>query len=118
MSESYKLGKEGEQIAVSFLKKKNYKILDLNFRFQKAEIDIVAEVKNTLVIVEVKTRTSDYTPIESSINDKKLKLITLAANEYLIRNKINLETRFDIIYIIKKINTTDIKHIKNAFVAF
>ncbi|MBI3282497.1 YraN family protein [Candidatus Curtissbacteria bacterium] len=52
------LGKHGEDIAARYLLKHGYKIIDRNFRIRGGEIDIVAIEKNTLVVVEVKTRTS------------------------------------------------------------
>ena len=55
------LGKKGERLAIDYLIKKGYAILDENWRFQKAEVDIIAQIKDTLVAVEVKTRsTSDF----------------------------------------------------------
>ena len=54
------LGKKGEQLAVDFLQKKGYTILDRNWRFKKAEVDIIAQKEQILAIVEVKTRSSNY----------------------------------------------------------
>jgi len=52
------LGKKGEELAVEFLRKEGYKILDRNWTFQKAEIDIIAQKESLLAIIEVKTRSS------------------------------------------------------------
>ena len=54
------LGKKGEALAVEFLQKNNYQILELNWRFKKAEIDVIAKKNDVLAVVEVKTRSSNY----------------------------------------------------------
>ena len=58
MAEHNDLGKLGEEMAVEFLRKDGYTILQTNYTFQKAEIDILAQKENTLAVVEVKTRSS------------------------------------------------------------
>lgn len=113
------LGKEGEKIAVDYLVKKGYKILEKNWRYQKAEVDIIAEYKNTLAIVEVKTRTNSYfgNP-QDFINPKKIKLLVSAANEYVISKNLEVDVRFDIVAIITNKKVTEIEHLKNAFLYF
>ncbi|RLC55340.1 MAG: endonuclease, partial [Candidatus Cloacimonadota bacterium] len=54
MAQHNELGKEGEQIAVDFLIQKGYEIKERNWRFKKAEIDIIAQLENVLIAVEVK----------------------------------------------------------------
>ncbi len=58
MAEHNELGKKGENLAVEFLQKEGYKILDRNWTFQKAEIDIIAQKDEILAVIEVKTRSS------------------------------------------------------------
>ena len=58
MAEHNELGKQGEKLAVEFLQKSGYDILETNWVFQKAEIDIIAQKENILAVVEVKTRSS------------------------------------------------------------
>ena len=53
-----KLGKEGELIAFMFLQKENFRVLKTNWRYQKSEVDIIAQKDNFLVFIEVKTRGS------------------------------------------------------------
>ena len=60
MAEHNELGKKGEALAASFVCKLGYKILIKNYRYKKLELDIVAEYKNELIIIEVKTRHSRY----------------------------------------------------------
>ena len=55
MSTSYKLGRQGEARAAAFLKQKNYRILEKNYRHRKAEVDLIALKDNLLIAVEIKT---------------------------------------------------------------
>lgn len=113
------LGKRGEVLAANLLLEKGYKILEKNYRFLKAEVDIIAQKENTLVAVEVKTRTSNYfgRP-EDSINQKKIKLLTEAVDNYVVKRDLDLEVRFDVISIIYKENNIKTNHIKDAFLHF
>ena len=72
MSLSNQLGREGEDLAAQYLLKNGYQILERNYRYRKAEIDIIALKEETLAIVEVKSRTSSYfgSP-ESFVSQKK-----------------------------------------------
>ncbi|MBE9482647.1 MAG: YraN family protein [Chloroflexi bacterium] len=74
------VGKLGEKEARKFLKKRGYRIRETGFRCRHGEIDIVAQQKDYLVFVEVRTRSSlDFgTPEESITQAKKKKLVTLA----------------------------------------
>ena len=97
------LGKQGEKTAVAYLAKNGYDILEQNFYFDKAEIDIIAQKnKETIVVVEVKTRNSNFfgNP-QDFVSPSKIKLLVKAANEYIISKNIDVEVRFDIIAIIK-----------------
>lgn len=119
MAEHYELGKEGEQIAVNYLKEKGYQILEKNWRYLKAEIDIVAQIGNTVAIVEVKTRsTNEFGNPQDFINPKKVKLLVGAANEYVIQRELDVEVRFDIIAIIKTASNLEIEHLEDAFFYF
>ena len=113
------LGKKGEDLAEEFLKKNNYQVLERNWRFKKAEIDIIAKKNNVLAIIEVKTRSSNYfgNP-QDFVNQKKIQLMVEAINEYVISKDLDVEVRFDIVAIIKNKNTTNIEHLKDAFLHF
>lgn len=88
MKISNPLGREGEEIAAKYLQKLGFKIIDRNFRARNTELDIVAIQNNTLVFVEVKTRTSDKfgTPFEQ-IAYWKLKSLIKAAQHYKLTHK-------------------------------
>ena len=79
MADHNEFGKLAEELAESFLVQKNYKILAKNFRYQKAEIDIIAEFENQIIIVEVKARKTDAFMLpQEAINKRKIKLIVSA----------------------------------------
>jgi putative endonuclease len=109
-------GTHGEEIASAFLEKKGYKILFRNWQYKHKEIDIVAQTTNELVIVEVKTRALDslISPLEA-VNMKKQRLIIEAANAFIEKHNVNLETRFDIVTIVYSSGKYTIEHIENAF---
>ena len=116
MAEHNELGNWGEDMAVDFLVDKGYEIKERNWRFKKAEVDIIATMENTLVAVEVKTRSTDYfgNP-QDFIKAKKIKLLVKAVDEYVNRNDLDVEVRFDVIAIIKTENEIKIEHLEDAF---
>jgi putative endonuclease len=119
MAEHNDLGKLGEEMAVIFLKKNGYAILETNWTFQKAEIDIIAQKENTLAIVEVKTRSSlEFGLPQDFVKPKKIQLLVKAVNEYLIFNDLDLEVRFDIISVYKENKEMKIEHLEDAFYYF
>ena len=119
MAEHNELGKKGEQLAIDYLIKKGYKILHKNWRYLKAEVDIIVQKENTLIAVEVKTRTSDYFgDPQDFITKKKIQLLVMAMNEYVISKDLDIEVRFDIIAILQNKNKTTIDHIEDAFLYF
>lgn len=119
MAIHYELGKKGEQLAVDYLLKSNYEILERNYRFQKAEVDIIAQKDTILAIVEVKTRsTIDFGNPQDFVKPKQIKNLVKAVDEYITKNDIHLEVRFDIIAIVKAKNKFEIEHLENAFYHF
>lgn len=120
MAKHNELGKEGEQIAVDLLLQKGYTIIDRNWRFQKAEIDIIAQIESkTLVVVEVKTRSNSFigNP-EEFVTKKKIKLLVKAANEYIVSKNLDVEVRFDIIAVLKNAKYQKVEHLEDAFYFF
>ncbi|AIG29010.1 YraN family protein [Flavobacterium psychrophilum] len=119
MAEHNDLGKFGEDLSVEFLQKKGYSILETNWTFQKAEIDIIAQKENILVIVEVKTRSSiDFGSPQDFVKPAKIQLLVKAVNEYVISNDLDLEIRFDIIAVYKERKEFKIEHFEDAFYHF
>lgn len=119
MAEHNDLGKLGEELAIAHLKKEGYTILETNWVFQKAEIDIIAKKGTVLAIVEVKTRSSaDFGLPQDFVKPKKIQLLVKAVNEYIITNDLETDARFDIIAVQKKGDTYDIEHLEDAFYYF
>ena len=116
MAKHNKLGKEGELIAFMFLQKENFHILKTNWRYQKAEVDIIAQKDGFLVFIEVKTRSSKkFGRPEDAIDKKKIALYKDAAEGYLEQYPTEDEIRFDVVSIIIGKDGTQIEHIPNAF---
>lgn len=83
-----KLGDYGENLAESFLKKNGYKIIERNFRIRGGELDIIALDKDTLVYVEVKTRSNNRFGLpEESVTNSKINFIKKAALFYKSQRK-------------------------------
>lgn len=118
MSKSREIGKFGEDVAVSFLRSKGYSIIDRNYHSRYGEIDIIAQEKNFLVFIEVKTRkeNSMVTAFEA-VDTIKQKKIIKTAMIYLMNHKIDLQPRFDVIEVlIKKSGSVKaVNQIENAF---
>ncbi|MBL4708002.1 MAG: YraN family protein [Flavobacteriales bacterium] len=118
MAEHNIIGERGEAIALSFLQKKAYVILESNWWFQKAEIDIITKFGNQLVIVEVKTRTSEeFESPKEAVTIAKQKRIVKAADAFIQERDIDLECRFDIVSVLLQGNQITIEHIEDAFSA-
>lgn len=112
-------GKQGEDLAVTFIQKQGYTIVARNFYYQKAEIDIIAQKDDVLCIVEVKWRKSDVhgAPYEF-VTPKKRKLLARAAEFFIQKHNWQGETRFDIISITGVLPNITIEHIQSAFYFF
>ena len=119
MAQHNQLGKKGEQLAVDFLLKNGYDIVERNYRFDKAEVDIIAKQKDTLAIVEVKTRsTIDFGNPQDFVKPKQIQRLVKAVDEYVTTNDLDVEVRFDIIAIVKERKGFSIEHLENAFYHF
>lgn len=95
------IGAKGEQLAVRFLKKNRYKILQRNYRCKNGEIDIICYDHGIIAFVEVKTRySSRYGPPELSVTEAKKRQIIKVALHYLAKKKIeSINLRFDVVSI-------------------
>ena len=119
MAEHNELGTLGEELALEFLEKNGYEILETNWTFQKAEVDIIAKKESVLAVIEVKTRSSiEFGLPQDFVKPKKIQLLVKAINEYVISNDLDLEVRFDIIAIQKENKGFLIEHIEDAFYYF
>lgn len=110
------LGKLGEDLAVQYLTDKGYEILERNWHNIHKEVDIIAKDGQYLVIVEVKTRQNDeYGEPDLAVTKRKQRMLIAAANAYISRKELDMETRFDIISIVVKDSDPVIEHIEDAF---
>lgn len=118
MTSPDELGKKGEEVANQYLLKNGYKILERNWKYGHKEIDIIALKDDEIVVVEVKTRESDYfeEPWEA-VSTRKIRNIVEVADAWLIWKKIDLETRFDVISVIflNDVNY-ELTHFEGAFI--
>ncbi len=120
MAEHNDFGNLAEDLAVSFLVEKGYKILLRNFRYQRAEIDIIASFAGQIIIVEVKARGTDlFLAPEDAVTKSKIKSIVTAADQYMKQNESNHEVRFDIITVLPdESRKLKITHLEDAFQSF
>jgi len=116
MAEHNEFGKKGEEIARHYLVGKGYKIMETNWVSGKNEIDIIAREGKYIIVVEVKTRHSNYSgEPETAVTREKQKSLIRAANAYIRMMNIDLEVRFDIISILIIKGKEQINHIEDAF---
>jgi putative endonuclease len=112
------IGDSGENIAAAYLESKDWLIFDRNYRFEKAEVDIVATDRNYIVFIEVKTRSGTYfgRP-EEYVTSQKEANIKKAAEAWIYERKMETAVvRFDIISIVKNGNEApEITHFEDAF---
>lgn len=109
-------GKKGESLAKNFLIKKGYTVVDTNFRAKTGEIDIVAKKNETIVFIEVKSRsTLSYGYPYEAVGYKKQQKIINTAQYYILLHKLStFNYRFDIIEVFLN-QSYRINHIENAF---
>jgi len=113
---SKELGKRGEEIAAEYLTKNGYRIRHRNWHFGHKELDIVATFNNMLVIVEVKTRWTNYwEEPKESVRRKKQRFIIEAAEAYVQSFNLDMDVQFDVISIVLLGNAHELEHIQDAF---
>ncbi|WP_080903199.1 YraN family protein [Parabacteroides sp. Marseille-P3160] len=111
-------GKEGERRAQAYLTARGYTLLHMNWRWHRYELDIVATDGRELVVVEVKTRSSDFLLApEEAVDREKIRRIVCAADAYVRQFHISLPIRFDVIALVKEGEDFRLEHLKDAFYA-
>ena len=112
------LGSRGEDLAVRYLKKKGYKVIERNYRCQWGEIDLVARDKETLIFVEIKSRSSSEFGLPQDAVDrfKQEKLIQVA-KAYMAEHRLpeNIPARFDVVAVQLTPSGPEMELIKDAF---
>ena len=110
------LGEQGETIAAIRLQQHGYKLITKNWRFKHKEIDIIAQKDGKIVFVEVKTRSNTFFEAPSeAVTIKKQRLLIEAANQYMIKNNIDMEARFDVVSVIISGGKEVVEIMENAF---
>nr|WP_319399975.1 YraN family protein [uncultured Carboxylicivirga sp.] len=116
MANHNELGKEGEEYAARYLIEQGFRIVDRNWRYNRKELDIIAYDNSHLVIVEVKTRSTDgWEHPKEAITPSKIRFIVEATEAYVIEKNIQEEIRFDVITIIPEDGEWKVEHIREAF---
>jgi len=119
MAQHNELGKKGEEMAVAYLQEKGYEIVTRNFRYQKAEVDIIARKEGVLAVVEVKTRSSpDFGAPEDFVKRKQINSLVNAIDFFVNDHALDVDVRFDIIAIVKNDTGTEVQHLEDAFLYF
>ena len=110
------LGNKGEAIAAKYLIAEGYVIVERNWRHKRSEIDLICKKENTLVFVEVKTRSSTaFGEPEDAVDEKKAAKVIEGAEEYIFRYDWSYEIRFDIVSVLIEKNRHKILHLQDAF---
>jgi len=111
------LGKKGEDLALRFLKKRGYRIIEQNYVCKMGEMDLIAKEKDTLVFIEVKTRTSmDFGPPQLAVTEFKQRQLSKVALNFLKEKKIeDVKARFDVVAILLTPGREEIELIRDAF---
>jgi len=117
MMQKKALGKKGEEVALRFLKKKGYRIIEKNYVCKLGEMDIIAKEKDTLVFVEVKTRTTtEFGPPQLAVNSSKQRQLSKVALNYLKEKHLEeVKARFDVMAILLAQKGEEIELIRDAF---
>ncbi len=120
MADHNDFGKLAEDLSVEYLQKNGYTILERNFRWQKAEIDIIAEFENQIIIIEVKARANDhFMEPQEAVKPGKIRSIVKAADYFMSAKNLQKEVRFDIVSVLKNPDgSLQITHLPDAFEAF
>jgi len=113
-------GNRGEQIALDFLKKKNFKLVKSGYRTRFGEIDLIVKDSHYIVFVEVKLRKNPgFASARESVGKAKQARIIKTAGMWLVFSETDLQPRFDVIeiYVPDGLNSKnpEIIHIENAF---
>ena len=109
-------GRQGEKMAAAWLIQHGYTILHQQFRYERKEIDLIAQKDDCLIFVEVKLRKNNaFGYPEEAVNERKQAYIRLVAEHYLHTTDWQGNIRFDIIAITQNREETEIMHFEDAF---
>jgi putative endonuclease len=116
MAKHLKQGQQAEGMAARYLLHEGYQILETNYRFGRAEVDIIGQIGQLIVFVEVKSRQNTlHGNPEDSINEHKKRMLFQAADAYQLVKNWNKEIRFDAISVNFYPQAVKIEHFEDAF---
>ncbi len=122
MAAHNELGKWGEELAMRYLEGQGYAVLHHDWKCGRRDLDIIAVTpeRDTLVVVEVKTRRNNlFTEPEEAVTPQKMRNIGIAANVYMKTQRVGLPLRFDIIAVTGTCDAeAEVNHIKDAFIPY
>lgn len=116
MRSTVEKGRIAESFALEFLEKKGLHLKERNFRSGHKEIDLIMESDDTLHIIEVKSLggNSPADPLEK-VDNRKRRLIALAAGHYVALHNIEKEVQFDVVSVVQKGTEFELEYLPNAF---
>lgn len=116
MAEHNLLGSKGEMLAARYLMEQGFAIRDYNWRSGHKEIDLVAQERDVVVFVEVKTRRNDeFGDALNAVTPAKMQRLIVAAEAYVKMKHIDNDVRFDVVTVVGSGDTHIIEHIREAF---
>ena len=120
MTDTRQLGRFGEAVAAEYLRKKGYRLLGLNYRTRRGEIDLIASEGRYLVFAEVKLRKSSaFAQAREFVTPAKQRRVIAAAEDWLQKHPGTLQPRFDVLEVYAPEGTQTrepvIRHWENAF---
>jgi len=115
----YRQGMDGEEAAVAYLRSRGYQIRARNYRFRRAEIDILALRDGVLAVIEVKTRSNGfYEPLSHTVSRPKIQRLVKAADHFVREKGLDVDVRFDIIQLLGDRGDYQLQHLEDAFYYF
>ena len=119
MSNSYNFGQEAEKRAADYYRSLGFHILQKNYRYRKAEVDLIVQKDDLLVAVEVKARSSSYFgDPQSFVSNKKIQLLVMAVDAFIQQRDLAVEVRFDIMSYTLEKSEWRLEHLVDAFYPF
>jgi putative endonuclease len=115
MPDRAEIGADGERLAIAFLRRRGFRIVARNFQVRGGEIDVIAHDRDTVVFVEVRTRSSsDHGSAGESIDARKRQHMVRAAQAYLQMAKFAGTARIDVVTVDHSVRPARIEHIIGA----
>ena len=115
MTDKIKTGLRGENLAADFLERQGYEVMRRNYRYKRAEIDLIVRTPHLLIFVEVKTRSGvQYGEPEQFVNSRKLEKMAEAAQQFMEEQHWQGNIRFDIIAIVERGGEATITHFEDV----